>query len=183
MSRWLRSGVGVTMLPLAALAACSGDGAPTSLPSDSGPAPSGSAPSTATATGAPRDQVLAAYLRYWDAVLVAHRQADPRSAGLTGVAVDPALSKIRSTIDRNRIQRISLRGQVSHDPVVRQVAGSTATVEDCYDISGWNPVNLTTGAAIDVTEEGGTGRYRVRYTLRRSGSSWLVATDSPLGGC
>ena len=63
MSRWLRSGVGVTMLPLAALAACSGDGTPTSLPSDSGPAPSGSAPSTATVTGASRDQVLAAYRR------------------------------------------------------------------------------------------------------------------------
>jgi hypothetical protein len=173
----------VAILPLAAVAACTGGSAPTSLPSDSGTAPTATPPSTTTATGTPGEQVLAAYLRYWDALLVAHERADPRSAGLATVAVDPELSRIRDTIDRNRIQQISLRGEVSHDPAVRQVAGGSATVEDCYDISGWNPVNLKTGAAIDVTEEGGTGRYRARYTLRRSGTSWLVATDAPLGGC
>ncbi len=27
------------------------------------------------------------------------------------------------------------------------------------------------------------GRYRARYTLRRTGSGWVVVNQKPLGGC
>lgn len=182
MDRSLRTGVAGAVL-LAALAGCAGDdGGPTALPPASAPATS-APPSTTPPAASSADQVRTAYLRYWDAVIAAHRAADPRSAGLGKVATDPQLSKVRLTVERNRLQRISLRGQVTHDISAPRVSGTTATLQDCYDISGWDPVDVRTGAAIDVTEEGGTGRYRARYTLRRSGTSWLVTTESRLGGC
>ena len=179
----MRCGVAAALLPLAAVAACGGDDAPSTLPGGSDAAAGGTTPAPAATSASAGQQVLAAYLRYWDAVIAAHAKADPRSAGLATVAADPELSKVRAAVDRNRIQQISLRGTVAHTPGAIRTAGTGATVEDCYDISGWNPVNTKTGAPIDVTEEGGTGRYRVRYTLRRSGAGWLVVTDAPLGGC
>jgi hypothetical protein len=50
-------------------------------------------------------------------------------------------------------------------------------------VSGWTPVDIKTGAAIDVTEANGTGRYHARYTLRRSGGDWRVTNQVALGGC
>jgi hypothetical protein len=44
-------------------------------------------------------------------------------------------------------------------------------------------VRLDTGQPIEVTEESGTGRYRARYTLRRSGTGWLVVNHTALGDC
>lgn len=185
MSRWVRSAA--VLLSLAAVAACSGDSdggggdAASALPPASAPAPTSTA--TAAPAASPADQVTAAYLRYWDAVVAAHRAADPRAPALATAAADPLLAKIRASVDRNRLQKLSLRGAVTHTVGAVRVTGGTATVEDCYDLSKWNPVNLTTGDPIDVTEEGGTGRYKARFTLRRSGGGWVVTTDAPLGGC
>ncbi len=98
-------------------------------------------------------------------------------------AADPELSRVRATVSRNKVQKLSLRGEVGHSPQPAKVTGTTATIEDCYDISAWNPVRLDTGQPIDVTDESGTGRYRARYTLRRSGAGWLVVNHTALGGC
>ena len=165
------------------LAACGtgGDG-PSELPA--GPA-AASTPAATAATDAVQsdDPVLASYLRYWDAVVAANRAADPGLAALRSAVADPELSRVRATVARNKIQKLSLRGEVAHSPRPAKVTGSTATIEDCYDISAWNPVRLDTGQPIDVTEESGTGRYRARYTLRRSGAGWLVVNHTALGGC
>lgn len=169
------------MAALVPLAACSGGSTARSLPPDG--APAGTTAPAAAATTSPADQVETAYLRYWAAVIGAHRAADPKSAALAAVAADPQLSKVRLTVERNRLQQVSLRGQVTHQVSAPTIAGATATLEDCYDISDWDPVNLRTGAAIDAAEEGGTGRYRARYTLRRAGAGWRVTTESALGGC
>jgi hypothetical protein len=171
------------VLPLAALAGCSADGTARSLPSEV-PTGSPSTPAvTTTPAASPADQVRSAYLRYWAAVVAAHRAADPRSPALAAVAADPQLSEVRTTIERNRLQQISLRGEVTHRPGAVRVSGGSATVEDCYDLSAWNPVSTRTGEAIDVTDENGTGRHRARFTLRRSGAAWVVTTDTILGSC
>ena len=163
--------------------ACGGGGdGPSELPA--GPAEA-STPAATASTGAVQgdDPVLASYLRFWDAVVAANRAADPSLTALRTAAADPELSRVRATVSRNKVQKLSLRGEVGHAPRPAKVSGTTATIEDCYDISAWNPVRLDTGQPIDVTEESGTGRYRARYTLRRSGAGWLVVNHTALGGC
>jgi hypothetical protein len=165
------------------VAACGGGGpdGPTELPPGS---PAGSAPAGTPSTAeAGEDPVLASYLRFWDAVVAANRAADPSLSALRIAATDPELSRVRATVSRNKVQKLSLRGEVGHSPGPAKVTGTTATIEDCYDISGWNPVRLDTGQPIEVTDESGTGRYRARYSLRRSGAGWLVVNHTALGGC
>jgi hypothetical protein len=165
------------------LAACGGsDDSGAALPPGPAPASSSAAPS-ASASAAPAATVLSAYLGFWDALIAANKAADPASPGLAAVAADPELGRVRATVSRNKIQKLSLRGEVAHRPKPATVSGTTATIEDCYDISGWNPVSLTTGKPIEVTDASGTGRYRARYTLRRSGPGWLVVDQKALGGC
>ena len=165
------------------LAACGGaDGGPTELPG--GPA-AGSTPAATPSAEAveSEDPVLASYLRFWDAVVAANRAADPGLSALRGVAADPELSRVRATVSRNKVQKLSLRGEVGHSPRPAAVTGTTATIEDCYDISRWNPVRLDTGKPVDAVDESGTGRYRARYTLRRSAGGWLVVNHTALGSC
>jgi hypothetical protein len=174
----------IAVAAAAALAAgCGGaDAGPSELPP--GPVSSSSPVATPAAAGSTAaDPVLRSYLRFWDAVVAAHRAADPALPALAAAAADPELARIRATVSRNRIQKLSLRGEVGHAPKPVAVSGATATVEDCYDISAWDPVSLSTGKPIEVTEESGTGRYRARYTLRRSGPGWLVVDQKALGAC
>jgi hypothetical protein len=174
----------ILALPLALpLAACGSGGTADGDALPPGPA---AVATVATPTASPSpaaDPVLAAYLRFWDAVIAANRAADPVSPQLANVAAEPELTRIRTTVARNKVQQLSLRGRVGHTPRPVAVTGATATLEDCYDISGWNPVNLTTGKPVEATDESGTGRYRARYTLRRSGAGWLVVDQRALGGC
>jgi hypothetical protein len=163
------------------LPACGGgaDGSRELPPGPAAASPPVAAPSATAAT----DPVLASYLRFWNAVIAANRAADPSLPALRTAAADPELSRVRATVSRNRVQKLSLRGDVGHSPEPAKVTGGTDTVEDCYDISRWNPVRLDTGQPIEVTEESGTGRYRARYTLRRSGTGWLVVNHTALGDC
>ena len=180
MGRRLRI-VTVALSLALALAACGGgaDGSRELPPGPAAASPPVAAPSATAAT----DPVLASYLRFWDAVVAANRAADPSLGVLRTVAADPELSRVRATVSRNRVQKLSLRGEVGHAAQPARVTGTTATIEDCYDISGWNPVRLDTGQPIQATDESGTGRYRARYTLRRSGTGWLVVNHIALGGC
>jgi hypothetical protein len=165
-----------------AMVACSSPGGTTDLPAGPAAATSSAAPAGASPVGTD-DQVLTAYRGFWDAVVAANKAADPAAPGLAAVAADPELSRVRATVSRNKIQKLSLRGEVAHTPKPPAVSGGTATLEDCYDISDWNPVDLRTGKPVEVTDESGTGRYRARYTLRRSGAGWLVVDQKALGGC
>ena len=180
MGRRLRT-VTVALSLALPLPACGG-GADGSRELPPGPAAASPPVATPSATAA-TDPVLASYLRFWNAVIAANRAADPSIPALRTAAADPELSRVRATVSRNRVQKLSLRGDVGHSPGPAKVTGGTATVEDCYDISGWNPVRLDTGQPIEVTEESGTGRYRARYTLRRSGTGWLVVNHTALGDC
>ncbi len=182
MGRRLRTVTVVLSLALP-LVACGGggDGSTELPPGPAAESAPSAAPSTVQASG--EDPVLASYLRFWDAVVAANRAADPSLAALRTAAADPELSRVRATVSRNKVQKLSLRGEVGHSPQPVKVTGTTATIEDCYDISRWNPVRLDTGQPIDVTDESGTGRYRARYTLRRSGAGWLVVNHTALGGC
>jgi hypothetical protein len=166
------------------LTACGGSAGSgdTDLPAGPGGPTTAAATPSVTPVSAD-DQVLAAYRTFWASVIAAHKATDPQLPALATAAADPELGKVRKAIALNKQQQISLRGTVGHGSEAVQVAGGTATVEDCYDISGWDPIDVRTGDAIDVTDSGGTGRYHVRYTLKRSGGAWIVTNEAPLGGC
>ena len=130
------------------------------------------------------DQVLTAYRTFWDAVIAAHKATDPQLPALAAVGGEPrAEPGPRKAIAVNKSSRSACAARSATRSERVKVAGATATVEDCYDISAWNPIDLRTGDAIDVTDYSGTGRYHARYTLRRSGASWLVVDQKALGGC
>ena len=118
----------------------------------------------------------ATYLRYWDAVVAAHRSCDP--APLAAVAAEPQLGRVRAAIARNRTQQLSVRGKVGHRPRPAATRGDTTTLVDCYDISDWNPVDLRTGQPVDAAEAGGAGRYLARFPLRRAGAGWPVVDQA-----
>ena len=166
------------------LAACGGSGGAgnAALPPGSEPT---AAPATATpsATASSGTTPLTSYLTFWDAVVAANKASDPALPALAAAAAEPQLEKVRKVIRVNRTQGISLRGTVGHKPKLTSSSATAATVEDCYDVSAWSPVEARTGAKIDVTDVNGTGRYKARYTLRRSGSGWKVTDQAALGGC
>jgi hypothetical protein len=167
-------------LVLVALLGGCGGSAAAPLPEGAGP----SAPVSPTAgdTG-PDGQVLAAYLAYWDAVIHAHRVATAADPGLAQHAAGAELTKVRSAVDRNRVQQLSIRGTVKHQPKVAAVSGATAVVNDCYDVSAWKPVSLRNGQPVKVIDQGGTGRYRGRFELRRGAGGWVVVSSSISGAC
>lgn len=178
----LRTVVAVSALTVA-VAACSSPGGTTDLPAGPAGATSSAAPASGASPVSAGDQVLSAYRGFWDTVVAAHKASDPQLPALARAAANPELAKVRKAVALNRQQKISLRGTVGHKPQVTAVTAAAATVVDCYDISSWNPVDVRTGAAIDATESGGTGRYHARYTLRRSAGTWLVTNQVDLGGC
>lgn len=182
MNRRLR--VVITVAAAAALLAACGGSDPGNDALPPGPATT-SAPAAATpsASAPPGATVLSSYLGFWDAVIAANKASDPALPALTAAAAQPQLEKVRKAIRVNKVQGVSLRGAVSHKPKVTTAAAAAATVEDCYDVSGWTPVTIKTGEKIDVTEANGTGRYHARYTLRRAGGDWKVTDQVALGGC
>lgn len=184
MHRGLRAVTAGAVLALG-LAACGGSASSgdSELPAGPGGAPTTGAATPSVTPVSADDQVLTAYRTFWDAVIAAHKATDPQLPALAAAATNPELGKVRKAVALNKQQQISLRGTVGHESETVKIAGSTAAVEDCYDISAWDPIDVRTGDAIDVTDSGGTGRYRARYTLKRSGGAWIVTTEASLGGC
>ena len=72
---------------------------------------------------------------------------------------------------------------MTHRPTVASATGTSAVVVDCYDVSGWDPVDVRTGRPIDAVDAGGTGRYRGRFGLRKGAGGWRVLSSTTLGGC
>jgi hypothetical protein len=159
-----------------------------SSPTPSTPLPDGGGGPTTTTTAAPTptgdaDPVLAGYLAYWDAVIHANATANPNDPALAQHASGAALTEARTTITRNRIQQLAVRGTVTHKARVLARTGVSATVDDCYDSKDWKPVEIKTGRDIGAIPDNGTGRYRDRYTMRQVAGMWLVVTRKTTGSC
>jgi hypothetical protein len=177
--RWIGCWTAGVVTLLLAVPACTSPAPAEPLPAQ----PTSASRAPTAVPNEPNAQILGAYLGYWDAVIAAHRASNPRLPLLAQRARNPELTKVRQTVDRNRVQHISVRGTVSHRAGVQSVSGSAAVVVDCYDVSQWNPVDTRTGAQISSVEEGGTGRHRARYTLTKSAGRWIVSNSAVLGGC
>jgi hypothetical protein len=165
----------------AALTACGSPTPPTPLPDGGGPTSAGPSP-TATGSG-PADPVLAGYLSYWDAVIHAHAAANPNDPLLARHATGAALADLRGNITRNRTQKLSVRGTVTHQARVIARTGDSATVDDCFDTTDWQAVDIATGRRIDAIPDNGTGRYRERTAMRQTSGNWLAVTIKDTGSC
>jgi hypothetical protein len=167
----------------ALLAGCGGGGDPAAAPLPDGGGASQVGSPGPTVTSSADDPVLAGYLAYWDAVLHAHRVANPADPALRQHAAGAELTKVRNAVARNRQQQISVRGTVTHKPTVTSVSAASAVVDDCYDVSAWNPVDVRNGQPIEAVDAGGTGRYRGRFGLRFGAGGWVVVSSSTSGAC
>lgn len=154
---------------LLALGACSDDDSP-------GPG-STTEPTTITtgSTTTPttvEDAVLTGYRQFWDTYLEAADPMDPMHPGLDDVATGEELSQVRNAFLARSTANEVVRGELDLAPKVTGVAGSEATVTDCYmDRTGI--YDATTGERKDV--ESGV-RHLVTVQLVHESSAWKVAS-------
>jgi len=125
-------------LVLAAITAC-GSSAPEPQHSQATPPP---APSSAPASGNPQALARQAYLRMWQAYVVAARTADYQAPSLDHYAADGALSTLTHGLYQEHQQGNITLGQPVLHPAVTVVKGSggdvtQADITDCADSSHW----------------------------------------------
>lgn len=168
------------------LAACTPQG---SLPSPSAtPAPTRSpVPSSTTPTptetidpeAAATAAILEAYAGYWDAKVASFadpaKDQDPR---LQLYAVDTALADAQSAIFSFRTNGISVVGRPETAPVVSNVVLSepmNATIDDCVDITNWQPVHTATGQSAAPADQ--VLRVPTRSTAYYFDGRWVIRTS------
>lgn len=175
---------GLAVLVLAVVACDSGDGdqegvgaAPASTTTI---AATTTAPATTTtAASTPEEEVLAAYLNYWDAVDAAFDppQAEPELPALRQYATGKALAGItanaRTALEQNRASRIPENGRYVHRAEVLAIDGETATVRDCT-IDDTVVIDTTTGAVID---DAVSTRLYISMMVREAGQ-WKLARQT-----
>lgn len=119
----------VTVLMAAALTACGGDNDDSANNTDStDPRPTVAASATPSPTATVEDEIVAAYLRYWEAYTKAALNLD--SSAVEGFASGDELGSIRQEIESLRLQGVALRVVLTHKPVVIETTANSATLLD-----------------------------------------------------
>jgi hypothetical protein len=159
-----------------AVAGCGGQ-ASVALPGKAAPAASPAAVAGAPQT--PKDQVVAAYNGYWQALgqaLDARNAANARSI----LAPYAASALIPSLI--SGFQTDWARGEIGYgSPVPHilsvQIAGGRANVHDCADFSNAGVQSASTGQVIGSL---GTSRVNMISTLVLTDGRWLLTNQVPV---
>lgn len=139
-------------------------------------------PATSAPAHSERDAVIAAYEEFWVRLrYVEDKPLKEWQSYLGAVAVDPQL---RISLQATRFQKmngISLYGEVAHRITDVDIDDDTATVEDCQDASETGQANAETGDRETV----GVRRAPTRARMERSDTGeWKVAkVTHPDGGC
>ncbi|MBA4179615.1 MAG: hypothetical protein C0506_03410 [Anaerolinea sp.] len=117
---------------LVLVAACGGrgddDGTPTPAVTAALPGPSPTVPPTPTAAMSLEDEILAAYLGYWDLYTEAVLNLD--ESPVAKVASDEEVQRVREEIRELRRQGVALRVVIEHSPVVLEASATSAVVFD-----------------------------------------------------
>lgn len=131
---------------------------------------------TNTAAPTPEEDVLAAYLDYWDAVDEAFSlpQVDPDSAALSQYATGEALDRVRQNADdalqASEAYRIPEGGLYEHRAVVVFLEEDSATVRDC-NIDDTVAVDTSSG---EVVDDAVSTRLYISMLVQEAGQ-WKVA--------
>jgi hypothetical protein len=83
---------------------------------------------TATPTASVEMEIISAYLKYWDAYTNAVLNLDV--SAVDGMARGEELQAIRDEVDELKAKGLAVRTVVTHNPVVIQVTGDTAVLQD-----------------------------------------------------
>lgn len=132
-----RSAIGLLLLAVLVLAACSGDSGANeaAAPATTMAATTTSAPTTTTVATDQRKAALAAYRAYWADVVAVGKTAAWQSPRLAEHAMGQALQTLRSHFRTMAKLGLIDLGSVKLDPKVTRLRGRTAVVEDCIDVS------------------------------------------------
>lgn len=152
------------------------------MPSSTTASPSAS-PSPSPTPTFDQSTPVAAYRAYYAAVIKAARTANFNSPDLPATATGKALRAIAENLRRLSMKGQTLRGTIKINPTLGPVNGSSATVYDCQDGSGWLVYDRT-GRPVAT---GSPRNDRVVALLVREGGVWKVSDIPPdqfiKGGC
>lgn len=130
-------------------------------------------------TSTPRDQVVAAYTGYWQALGQAldARNATQARAILARYAAPALIPSLLSGLETEWAQgEIQYGGPVPHIMSVR-ITGSRAAVHDCADFSHAGVQMAATGQVVGSL---GNSDVNMISVLLRSGSRWLLSNQVPV---
>ena len=186
-ARWVP--LTTTLLLLAP--ACGGDdstavpttAAPTSTAAPATSSTTTTVPAATTTTTNAADEeaaVIAAYLAYWDTLLIITNPGQPDSPLIEQVATGPAADRLRQIaaerVELNEAWRLPENSQYRRDPEILQLEDAEAVVGDCVVDDGYR-VNLGTGAMSD--DAVATQLWRVTMSKATDGD-WRVDTTQML---
>lgn len=167
------------MLPVCALlvaatavAGCGGSGGK----ADTTPTPTASASisasPTADPTAAAKKQVAAVFRHMLDEEAKAYQLGYTSKTHYADYVADPALGKTNSQLFQYRQDGVVFKGRPKSTFTVTAVdLASTphkATVQECFDMHGWQPVLKATGKPVGTT--GQTLRYTIISTVQTVGT-------------
>lgn len=155
------------------MAACSGgDAEPTpaatatvtvALPTSTQTVPS------PTATPSVEEEVLVAYLDYWDLYAVAVLNLD--ASVLTGAASEAELRQVQDEIEGFRAEGLALRVVIEHRPVVIESTENTAVVFDEMTNNSF----YVAAETLEPSEGTGSGETLVdTFFLKKVDGRWIV---------
>jgi hypothetical protein len=123
----------------------------------------------ATASPSPQDEVITAYLHYWDVYADAVHNLDTSRLEevMTGPRLERGLNEIQDLRDQGRAVDIV----VENDPVVVQIEGDRAVVHDEYENRSYF-IDPTTKEPLSSPE--GSQTIRDTVTLTRVDQTWKV---------
>lgn len=175
---WL--GAAAVVLAAGLVSACSGGAALVNLPAR--PDAATRAVNTARpAPASPRQQVVAAYTSYNNALQQAQNTRNARQVQAIMANYVPA-SSIPAFVSAFRQEwahgEIGYGAAVSHILHVRLVSRAEAVVDDCLDTTHSGLQYVRTGTVVPGTV--GTGHDNLATTLVRRNGRWLVATQTPV---
>jgi hypothetical protein len=163
---------------LSLVAGCAAGQPPVALPRRADPALGSAAPAAASQT--PRQRVIAAYNGYWRAYaqgMTSRSAAAARS--ILARYLTPGL--IRGTVRSYRADwaahDVAYGGAVTHVLSVR-IAGRSALLHDCLDLSRFGVQNSRTGRV--MPQSFGLPRLNFYISLVLAGGRWLISNMQPV---
>ncbi len=162
------------------LSGCQGEGKSVS-PGTTSSASASATSSTQTDSRAAAEQaVLSSYRAFWDDVVEAGRRADWQSPRLAQHAAGQALQEVRDHYKALRAAGMVDLGAVELHPKVVDLGASTATVNDCVDVSRFlrhDAKTLEPRETPDLRPDAGVA------TLTLMDGTWKVTTTVRRGKC
>ena len=134
-------------------------------------------PRTTAADDATRAQVLAVYDGYQRAQMAALLTGDAEAVALAEFTAEPLLSQTRDSIRQMQEAGVVGKGEQRWSPRIVELRRSSATIEDCADISGWTVVSIENGDRVPPPPEQ-PEKFIVTSTARLLAGEWsIVSTD------